>query len=156
MTLPSEATLDRWFPYFFLLIVGLFAAQIALSVWRRRRAGLALKPAPSPDAIFVERRASGRYLATVWSRLGGASNCLLVYVTPTTLHVTLEFPFSILLPANPYGLEFSLPLNRITAVDTKSSLSGGELIIVHRFGDEPFEFRLKNPSKFRAALPTRL
>lgn len=154
MTLPSEAALDRWFPYFFVLIVGVFAAQIALAIWRRRKAGLPLRPVPSPDAIFVERRTSGRSLATVWSRLGGASNCLLVYVTPTTLNVTLEFPFSIMMPGNPYGLEFSLPLTRITSVEIKKGLLGADLVIVHRFGDEPFEFRLKNPNAFKAALPS--
>lgn len=155
MTLPSEAELDRWFPYFFILIGGVFAAQIALAIWRRRKAGLPLRPVPSPDAIFVERRSSGRSLATVWSRLGGASNCLLIYVTPTTLHVTLEFPLSIMMPGNPYGLEFSLPLTKITSVEVRKSLLGAVLVVVHRFGDEPFEFRLKSPDKFMAALPRR-
>ncbi len=61
------------------------------------------------DVIYQEWFASGYSHKNVFTRLGGARNCLRLVVTRQFLFVTSWFPFSIFTPI--YDLEHQIPLD---------------------------------------------
>jgi hypothetical protein len=86
---------------------------IGASVVFRLSRGKPLWPSAAPNSRFVERWASGNCLDTLWSRLGGARNCLLVVLTDTELYVTPQFPFNLMFLPEIYGLEDHISYDRI-------------------------------------------
>jgi len=89
------------------------AAYIGASIIFRLSREKPLWPSAPSDARFVERHASGSCLDTLWGRLGGARNCLLVTLTPAELYVTPQFPFNLMFLPEIYGLEARVPYGRI-------------------------------------------
>lgn len=140
--------------WFFAL--GWSILVIVASIFYRIRKG---KPIFRPgiyNAIFSERWRSGRSLKNLFTRLGGAQNCLWVDVTEKELFVGLHFPFTLMFLPEIYGLEYRIAGPEIVAIDEHSSFLLGRRARV-RFrtlsgGDEKFEVSLKDLDGFRRSI----
>jgi hypothetical protein len=81
----------------FLLILGMFGFRAWRASQELRAKGLPVRPAIPADALFGETRASGRFIFNSLNWLnGGASNCLLVWVTRQEFVVDVLFPLNLL------------------------------------------------------------
>ena len=96
----------------FFWIGGFFAA----SIFVRRAKGKPVFPKIDPDAQFAEGGCSGRSLQGLVSKIGGASNCLLVMVRADRLIVTPQFPFNLMFLPEIYGLDLDMPTKSIAAI----------------------------------------
>ncbi len=143
------AFLDFWFAASFLWLGG----WIAASIFYRRINDKPIIPRLPEDALFKERRGSGRSRKNAITSIGGASNCLLVAVTDTELIVTPFFPFNLMFLPELYGLEMRVPRLSIAGVEEKRGLFGTTISI--RFtGDDPapMDLRLRKGDAFLRAL----
>jgi hypothetical protein len=94
---------------------------IASAFYRLMNGKSIVSRAPS-DAVFHETWRSGRSLRNMLTRIGGARNCLMVYVQRNELVVTPMFPFTLFFLPEIYGLEVRVPITSITAVERRSGL----------------------------------
>ena len=129
---------------------------IAVSVFYRRLHDLPIIPRLPKDALFKERRGSGRSRKNVITSIGGASNCLLVAVTDTELIVAPFFPFNLMFLGQIYGLEFRAPRSSIRSAEKKQGRFSTTILITFE-GDypAPFELRLRKADAFLHALKDR-
>ena len=68
---------------------------VASIVYRRSR-GKTIYPTKPKDSMFYEGWASGHSNSNIFTKLGGARNCLLVAVVPDALIVQPRFPFNLM------------------------------------------------------------
>jgi hypothetical protein len=101
----------------FALVVGWLALAIGASILYRRSQDLPLFPRVPASAQFVEWFASGWSLRNLWTRMGSASNCLLVTVTADKLIVRPWFPFNMMFLPELFDLEHMIPRNKIISVE---------------------------------------
>lgn len=120
---------------------------IASAVFRLGRGKAIVSRTPS-DAVFHENRCSGRSLRNMLTRIGGARNCLKVYVQGNELVVTPHFPFSLAFLPEIFGLDVRVPVASISAVERVSSLmTGRRLRITFAEGGPPaMELKLRDES----------
>lgn len=117
------------------------------SVFYRRRKDKPIVPRAPSDAMFHENWCSGRSLRNMLTRLGGARNCLMVYVQGNELVVTPKFPFTLFFLPEIYGLDVRVPITSITAVERASGLIGrGLRITFTEGGSPPMELKLRDES----------
>lgn len=139
-----------WFIPIWIILV------IAASIYWRKRTGKPLIPRAPEDSLFVERWASGRSFDTLWSQYGGAKNCLLVTVTPTTLSVRIIFPFNLGFLSEIFRVEQDIPLAAIYDIDERTPLIGRPFTTISYTAngrdDRKIELRLRNHARFIAAL----
>ena len=137
----------------FAWIAAWIAAWIGASIVYRRRSGKPVFPRAPEGAVFVEACRSGRSLANALTRLGGDSNCPLIYVADRALTITPVFPFNLMFLPEIYGLVVAAPLADVTVEGVKDGLLGKRIILAIR-GPRPrrFELWLKDRDAFRAAL----
>lgn len=107
-----------------MLAFGWIVLAVAISISFRKRRGKPLFPEAPADALFSERRCSGRSLQTPWARIGGARNCLLVVVTPEKLIVTPLFPFNLIFLPEIYGLDQNIDLSAVCEVVDRKGIFG--------------------------------
>lgn len=114
-----------WFPRFtsFREFLNAFAALwvmvialFALTILRNRLRGSIFPDELPTGVIFRERFASGRSFRSMFTRFGGASNCLEVVVTEDELWTRLGWPGRILFTGAEFGLENRIPLSSITSI----------------------------------------
>ena len=140
----------EWFP---LLAVGWIALAIAVSIAFRKKRGKPIFPKAPQDAIFSERRCSGRSLDTPWARIGGAQNCLLVVLTPQKLTVIPTFPFNLIFLPEVYGLDHSLDISAIREVTDRKGILGRYLTITYANPKlRRLELRLRHHDTFIGSL----
>ena len=135
------------------------AAPIAwLGVWivgsivYRRISGKPLFPRAPHDAVFVEAWRSGHSLKNSLTRIGGARNCLLVYVADGALTIVPIFPFNLMFLPEIYGLEATASIAdvRVTSID---GLLGKRLLLtIEGLREKRFELWLHDQQGFRDAL----
>ena len=119
---------------------------IVSAVYRRMNGKAIVSRAPF-DAVFHESRCSGRSLRNTLTRIGGARNCLMVYVQGSELVVTPKFPFTLMFLPEIFGFDVRVPIASITAVERTSDLFGRRLRITFaEGGPPPMELRLRNES----------
>lgn len=94
-----------------------FSGWVFASLLYRRLHGKPLFATRPQNARFVERWVSGSGDATWLARLGGASNCLRVALTPTHLEVLPHFPFTLVFLPEMFDLEHRIALDRIVKVE---------------------------------------
>ncbi len=141
---------SKWFPF---VAVGWIIFAIIISAAVRLRRGKALFPKSPPSALFSERYCSGRSFSTVWARVGGARNCLLVSLTETTLAVAPQFPFNLIFLPEIYGLEHSIDISAIRDVTEKKGIFGSSVTVAFTgLREQRFELRLRHQNDFLQAL----
>ncbi len=117
---------------------------MAASIAYRRRTGKPIFPRAPAGAVFAEAWCSGRSLKNGLTRVGGASNCLLVYVADGALTVIPVFPFNLMFLPEIYGLEATVPTAELTARPT-SGLFGNRLLLTPGKGrDAPIELAVRD------------
>lgn len=145
-----EAIFSKWFPF---IAVGWIIFAIIVSAVIRVRRGKALFPQSPSNALFSERYCSGRSFSTIWARVGGARNCLLVTLTETTLAVTPHFPFNLIFLPEIYGLEHSIDISAIRDVTEKKGILGSSVTVAFTgLREQRFELRLRHQNDFLHAL----
>lgn len=112
------------------------ALVVLVSVLYRRRSNKAIFPRASDNAVFVENWCSGNSQRNILTRLGGARNCLLVYIEDQQLHIVPHFPFNLLFLPEIYGLEATADLSRVTVSMPKTSF-GRQRVLVTINGSTP-------------------
>jgi len=143
MTDPAAFT---WFP---LLAFGWLILAIAASILFRRRRGKPIFPGTPPNALFSERGCSGRSLDTLWGRIGGARNCLMVVLAPGHLVVTPVFPFTLIFLPEIYGLDHDLDISAIREVVDHTGLLGRRITLTYAGSRlRRVELRLRDPDAF--------
>lgn len=103
------------FVFFFAFAVVWNAGVVGYTLWRRAKRGPKFPKLSQVQIRFREQFASG-YSHKSWvTRLGGASNCLVITITADELWITSFFPFNLLLDY--YDLEHRMPLHDIVHVE---------------------------------------
>jgi hypothetical protein len=128
---------------------------IAASVVFRLNRGKPLWPSAPRNSRFVERWASGSCLDTLWGRLGGARNCLLVTLSDTELYVSPQFPFNLMFLPEIYGLEDRISYDRIrncTPIDRWYGKSLRLEFIRSNGSDSTFSLMLRKRQEFLSTL----
>lgn len=135
---------------FNILIAFLWIASwIIASAWYRRANGKPIFPRVPADAVFYEHWCSGRSLRNWLTRIGGARNCLIVYIRANELTVTPKFPFTLMFLPEIYGMDVSTPLALIAFVEpTRGPLGHALRIVFAKGGPLPMELRLHGEDDF--------
>ncbi|HJW85380.1 MAG TPA: hypothetical protein VJ440_01965 [Candidatus Brocadiaceae bacterium] len=97
---------------------------IVASIVYRRSRGKAIFPLKPKESLYYEGWASGHSNSNIFTKLGGARNCLLVAVTPDSLIIQPRFPFNLMFLPEIYGLEYRIPRLNIRAVEKKGGIFG--------------------------------
>lgn len=113
---------------------------------------------PIEGSVFHETLLSGRSYRSRWTRSGGASNCLEVYVTPESVVIRPIFLFDLAFLTGLYSLRQNIPRRAIIAVEKKDRLFMKSTII--RWRDEggteqAFELFVHKHDEFAAHLAPR-
>jgi hypothetical protein len=153
--MPLE-TIDKYFPILFGLAVLQVSGSIAASVLYRRARGKPIMSWDVPDAVFIERTASGHSNRTWLTKLGGAHRCLVVAVTGTRLIIRPRFPFNLMFLPEVYGLEHDIEPDRVTQAQLELG-RGGSSAVRLEFRDpddtpQDVTLYLRNPAEFVKAL----
>jgi hypothetical protein len=137
---------------FAYLFVGAFLWSsfcIAFMLWRRKIRGPHFPDFTTENVLFEERRTSGCSHKSLFTRMGGASNCLRVAVTDKDLWITPHFPFSAF--AAPLDLDHRIRRDSITKVERKGRTV--RITFIQDDGEERMiELRLRNADQFLAVL----
>jgi hypothetical protein len=140
-------------PLFFWLAPLWILGWIGISIVFRLTRGKSIFPKRPEGTLFYEGWASGRSLATLWGRFGGARNCLMIAVTPQELIVAPRFPFNLMFLPEIYGLEARVSLSQVKVENSSSGiLKRGVIIMVG--GADPVRMELlpRNRVGFLTAL----
>jgi len=126
---------------------------LAILCYRHKRTGIVFPPVPPANIRFEEKRASGRSYKTWFTKLGGASRCLLVTVTDTEVWIRTYFPFTAFVQQ--CDLEHRIPKAAITSVQQKQSALTKVILLEYR--DErgqshQLSLNLQKPEDFLKAL----
>ena len=97
-------------------LVWILLWVVASIIYRSSR-GKAILPSKPKNSLFCEGWASGHSNTNIFTKLGGARNCLLVAVTPDALIIQPRFPFNLMFLPEIYGLEYRIPGLNIRAVE---------------------------------------
>jgi hypothetical protein len=92
-------------------------------------------------------------LKNLLTRIGGARNCLLVYVAEGSLTIVPVFPFNLMFLPEIYGIEATAPISDVAIEGVKDGLFGKSIILTIR-GSKPrrFELWLEDRDGFQSAL----
>ncbi|WP_395327299.1 hypothetical protein WBP06_10660 [Novosphingobium sp. BL-8H] len=137
---------------FVLSFLWIAAVIIGSALFRRSR-GKPLFPKAPENAQFAEKGRSGRSLGGLISRVGGARNCLLVFVCDDRLIVTPQFPFNLMFLPEIYRLDVDVPIDTVTSITPIGGLFRKALRI--EFGQNgvpPVELFVHNEDRFISAL----
>ena len=126
---------------------------IVASIIYRRSHGKAVIPRAPVDVTFREDWCSGRSLRNWLTRIGGARNCLMVYIDDRELVVTPEFPFSLMFLPEIYGLDVRVPLTMVVSAEPTQQLLGRAVRVTFASGGPaPLELKLRDEAAFIARL----
>jgi len=148
-------TVEQNFALLFSGALGWVLLWFFGSAFFRKWKGKPLLAQRPSDAQFLEAWTSGHSNRSLLTKVGGARNCLLVAVTPTSLIVRPHFPFSLLFLPEIYDLEYVIARKNIRSVTPKSGLFGKTIEIVFSVssGDtRSIELRLRQPQEFLQVL----
>jgi hypothetical protein len=148
-----EAFLERNFPWILLFWFGSLMVGFGWRYYRYRRRRIVF-PDVTPDEFrFHERGASGHSKKTLFTRLGGARNCLQVSVTDSEVWIRMIFPLNIL--AENFDLEHRIPREAITSAELVPCRTGKSILLEYRdqHGQmHGLSLRLRDPGAFLQAL----
>ena len=121
---------DQWTPW---ILVGPWvwiAVILTVSIIVRRRQGRPIFPSVPKDAVFSERMASG--WSDGWRALGGAGNCLIVWIDRDTLTIVPFFPFNLMFVGSVWGLEQTIPRRDVIRVVRHSGILRETIIVTYQ------------------------
>jgi hypothetical protein len=130
-----------------------FAGVIAYRIYRKRVRGVVFPAESSVRILYDESFASGRSLRSLWTRLGGARNCLRVTVTESELWVRPIMPFSLL--SADFDLEHRIPRDSVVSAEIAGAGSVRLVNLSFRVGgsgDHRLQLRLADTVRFLAAI----
>ena len=122
--------LDRHFIWLFLFSFAWVVIAFTWRYYRHKRSGIVFPDVGSEQVRFHEGAASGWSHKTMFTRLGGARNCLQVTVTDTEVWIRPFFPFSIL--SRDFDLEHRIARSSITCVQPSQSTFARPLLLDYR------------------------
>ena len=126
---------------------------VAASIWFRRANGKSIIPQKPADAAFCEDWCSGRSLKSGFTRIGGARNCLLVYISDGQLVVTPRFPFTLMFLPELFGLDLRVSTASIASVEPAQHFFGRALRVTFHSPDlAPIELQLHDERRFLDSL----
>jgi len=139
---------------FFLTPLFWILLCIGASVIYRRSHGKAIYPSKPRESLYYEGWASGHSNSNIFTKLRGASRCLMVAVTPDSLIVQPRFPFNLMFMPEIYGLEYHIPGLNIRSVEKKGTLFKGVEVqfIDTNGGEKSVRLYLKKTDEFISAL----
>jgi len=135
-------------------LVWILLWVVASIIYRKSR-GKAILPSKPKSSLFYEGWASGHSNRNIFTKLGGASNCLLVAVTPDSLIIQPRFPFNLMFLPEIYGLEYRILRLNIRTVEKKGRIfgKGVEIQFIDVDGSErSVRLYLKRTNEFLAAI----
>lgn len=114
----------------------------------RRAEGHQMMPQVPADALYAEKQGSGGESG----KLAGATNCLLIAVTPDEFVVTPTFPFNLIgPPRGPFGLVHKVARGSVRASEHQSwrgnvrvEITGPTTVLL--------DLKLREPKRFLEAL----
>jgi hypothetical protein len=118
---PLQAFLQQNITWIFLFCFAWVIIGFGYRYYRHKQTGVVFPDVPAASIHFDERTASGCSYQTMFTRFGGARNCLHVTVTDTEVWIRTFFPFSAL--AQQFDLEHRIPRASIVGVQPKQSVS---------------------------------
>jgi hypothetical protein len=131
---------------------------MAASVVYRRSRGKVIYPTRPKDSLYYEGWASGRSNTNLFTKVGGANNCLMVAVTPDFLIIQPRFPFNLMFLPELLGLEYRIPKVDVRGVEKKGGLFG-KGVEVHFVdadgGSRSVRLYLRRTDEFLAAMGIR-
>jgi hypothetical protein len=141
------------FSWLVLLFFAWGAMVIGIRYYRHKRTGLVFPHVPSENLRFDEKAASGYSHKSLFTKYGGAKNCLCVTVTDTEVWIRTPFPFNVF--SQKCDLEHRIPRACITGLRSKKSAFARAITL--DFRDDrgqihTFTLMLKRPDDFLKAL----
>jgi hypothetical protein len=153
---PLPDFLQHNFNWLFLLCFLWVVVAFGFLYYRHKRTGIVFPQSPPGTIRFEERTASGCSHRTVFTKPGGARNCLQVTVTDTEVWIRSYFPFNVL--AQQFDLEHRIPRASIMGVQPKQSAFVRAILLDYR-DDRGQTHRLslamKKPDDFLSALSSQ-
>ncbi len=122
-------------------------------LWRRKIRGPHFPYRNEVNILFEERWTSGRSHKSLFTRLGGANNCLRVTVTEDELWVAPHFPFSAF--AAQFDLDHRVRRESITNIEQKRKMTCVTFSIDDG-NERTIDLRLRNADRFRTILKSEL
>ena len=147
--------IEKYFPVYFAISALWLLGWVIASVVHRRAHGRPVLFRTVPNADFIENTASGHSHRTWYTKLGGASRCLVVAIDRGRLILRPQFPFNLMFLPEIYGLEHELPVDRVSSVVFKQGRFRNLIDVQFRDtdgGDEHVTLYLKRPDDFLNAL----
>lgn len=135
-------------------VVGMVFALLA-SICYRAWKGKRRLTIPDLDLTFSEKWVSGVSHKSLLTRLGAASNCLVVELSRNALVVRPMFPFNLMFFAEVYDLEHFIPKDKIKRIQPGEE-HGGKGNVVLEFeapgGEKRIELILRKRQEFLRAV----
>jgi hypothetical protein len=150
---PLQDFLKHNFNWLFLICFAWVIVSFGYRYYRHKKTGVVFPDVPSASICFDERGVSGCSYKTIFTRLGGARNCLHVTVTDTEVWIRTFFPLSVL--AQQADLEHRIPRASITSAESKQLPFARRVLLDHRDDHgqvHRFSLVLKKPDDFLRAL----
>jgi hypothetical protein len=135
-----------------LLSFAWIAGWIGASVIYRRTSNKPIFPSVPESADFSETWRSGRSLKNFLTSIGGARNCLLVYVSQGTLTIVPMFPFNLMFLPEIYGLEITAPVGAVSIAERDGPLGKRVLLTIGGAEEQRLEISLNDLQAFQKAL----
>jgi hypothetical protein len=157
LTEPAMQQLQQFFEHYSLWIFLLCFVWVVVGFgwcyYRHKQSGIIFPDPMSQHVRFHERAASGCSQKNIFTRLGGARNCLRVTVTDTEVWIRPFFPVSVL--AQYFDLEHRIVRTSITRVQPSQSAFAQSILLDYR--DDRGQLHrlsliLHSPNEFRRAL----
>ena len=150
-------SLQPYVPYLVGFSVLWIVGWVLASVFYRLSQGKPILPSGVENAIYIERFASGCSHKAWYTKLGGASRCLVVAIANGRLIVRPMFPFNLMFLPEIYGLEYEIPIEHVSRIEETAGLRRGTLI-EFRDGNgqlQQMTLLLKRPDEFARHIPMR-
>ena len=144
-----EAFLERNFPWILLFWFGSMMVGFGWRYYRYKRRRIVFPEVTPGEFRFHERSASGHSKKTLFTKLGGARNCLQVSVTDTEVWIRMPFPLNVLVEN--FDLEHRIAKETITSAELVPFGTGKSVLLEYRDQQgqvHRLSLALRNPDAF--------
>ena len=148
-----QKVLSEAFRYLVIVAFVWAFGYMAFMFWRRRSHGPRLQNRNDANTLFEERWTSGSSHKSLFTRMGGANNCLRVTVTNDELWVTIHFPFSAF--AAQFDLDHPVRCDAITKIERTGKIVRVTFLMENCGEERTIVLRLRNADAFCNSLQFR-